>query len=204
MKRRLLISTLIAALATLVLAITASHAAYVRRATVNADNSITIEWVLGSIDVSNTSVAVDCCVVHAWTGLDRSTRFTTAPLPAGRHTITIEVLEMYWTNTDYGPANCDISTRAGFQWLCHWRRWASISVRVSSSRALCVVPRVSGLQLENAKARLKLAGCSLGAVVRRNSDRPLDTVLSQQPTPNKRLPTGTAITLTVSNGHSPT
>ena len=83
--------------------------------TVNADKSVTIEWALTSMDVSNLSIVVDCCVVHSWRGMDRSTKFTTAPLAVGRHTTAIQVFERYWTNTYYEPSRCDVSSTASFR-----------------------------------------------------------------------------------------
>lgn len=204
MKRRLLTVTLLITLAALVVSSTPSHAAYVRRAIVNTDRSVTIEWTLASTEVSNTAVAVDCCVVHTWYAVDRSTTFTTAPLPAGRHTITLEVLEMSWTNTDYGPANCKVSTRPTYKWVCAWRRWTTVTVRVpsSSSPAPCVVPRVRGLRIEDAKAEIRLAKCSLGAITRKNANRASGIVVAQRPTPGTQLPEGTAIALVVSRAPS--
>ncbi len=202
MKRRLFTVTLLITLAALVVSSTPSHAAYVRRATVNGDMSVTIEWTLASTEVSNTSVAVDCCVVHTWYSVDRSTTFTTAPLPAGRHTITLEVLEMYWTNTDYGPANCKLSTSPTYQWVCAWRRWTTVTVRVpsSSSPPPCVVPHVRDLRIDDAKARIRLAKCPLGAVTRQTANRASGVVLAQRPKPGTQLPEGTTITLVVSKG----
>jgi hypothetical protein len=204
MSRRLFTLTLLITLAALGASTTASYAAYVRRATVNSDRSVTIEWTLANTEVSNTSVAVDCCIVHSWYSADRSTTFTTAPLAAGRHTITLEVLEMYWTNTDYGPTNCKVSTRPTFAWVCTWRRSTTVTVRVpsSSSPAPCVVPRVGGLRIEDAKAQIRLAKCSLGAITRKNANRTAGLVLTQQPTPGTRLPEGAAIILVVSKGSS--
>jgi PASTA domain len=204
MKRRLFTVTLLITLAALVVFSTPSHAAYVSRATVNTDRSVTIEWTLASTDFSNTSVAVDCCVVHTWYAVDRSTTYTTAPLAAGRHTITLEVLEMYWTNTDYGPANCRLSSRPTYRWVCAWSRWTTVTVRVpsSSSAARCVVPLVRGLRIEDAKAQIRIGGCTLGAVTRKNADRASGVVLAQQPKLGTQLPEGTAITLVVSKGPS--
>lgn len=202
MKRRLLTVTLLITVAALVVSSTPSHAAYVSRAIVNPDRSVTIEWTLASTEVSNTSVAVDCCVVHTWYAVDRSTTYTTAPLAAGRHTITLEVLEMYWTNTDYGPANCKLSTRPTYRWVCAWRRVTTVTVRVpsSSSPASCVVPRLSGLRMEDAKAQIRLAKCSLAPIARKNANRAPGVVLAQRPKPGTQLPEGTAISLVVSKG----
>lgn len=199
MKPRPFISTLALASVVFLVASTATHAAYVRRATVNADNSVTIEWELESTDVSNLSVAVDCCVVHGWPGVDRSTTFTTTPLSAGEHTIAIQVEQRIWTNTNFGT-NCVLSTRPSYVWVCYLRTWtARLRIRVpSAAQAVCVVPSLAGLRLDAARARIRVANCSLGTLRRRTSDRPPGTVLAQLPKPNKRLPTGRAITLVVS------
>ena len=142
MKRRLLALTLVASCAALVWAATASYAAYAFRMSVNADKSVTIEWALGGTDVSNLSVAVDCCVVHTWLNADRSARFTTQPLAVGRHTIAIQVLERYWTNTYYDPTSCVVSTNESFRWMCLRKTWtAPMVVLVSASKdPSCIVP----------------------------------------------------------------
>lgn len=204
--RRLLAVTLLALCAALALTTTPSHAAYVLDMSINADNSVTIRWALGSTDVSNVAVAVDCCVVHASFGADRSTTFTTAPLSGGRHTIQIQVLERYWSNTYYDPGSCEVSTRESFRWVCSRRVWtAPMAVVVSSlPQALCIVPAVAGLRLKDAKARITLARCSLGAVVRKNSGRPRNSVIGQRPKQSVRLAKGATVTLVVSTGRSPT
>src|SRR5262245_27943418 len=137
--------------------------------------------------------------------VDRSLRFTTAPLSAGRHTIAVQVMQRYWSNTYYDPANCQPSTRGDFRWVCARRMWtAPMAVVVPpSAYGSCVVPAVAGLQLKDAKARIAQAKCSLGAVMRKSSNRPLGTVLEQRPKDSVRLATGATVTLVVSNGRSP-
>lgn len=205
MKRRLLALTLLACCAALVWAATASYAAYVFHLRVNADKSVTIEWALAGTDVSNLSVAVDCCVVHTWPNADRSTRFTTEPLSVGRHTIAIRVLERYWTNTAYDPTSCAVSTNESFRWMCHRKMWTAPRVfLVSASRdPACIVPVLAGLKLKDAKARIARAHCSLSEVMRKRSNRPSGTVLDQRPKGKMRLGNGATITLVVSNGRSP-
>lgn len=206
MKLRLLALTLVASGTALVWAATASYAAYVFRMSVNTDKSVTIEWALGGTDVSNLSVAVDCCVVHTWLNADRSARFTTDPLSVGRHTIAIQVSERYWTNTYYDPTSCAVSTNESFRWMCLRKTWtAPMVVLVSASRdPSCIVPVLAGLQLKDAKARIARAHCSLGAVMRTTSNRPFATVLDQRPRGKMRLANGATVTLVVSNGRSPT
>ena len=205
MKRRLFALTILASCAALVWAATASYAAYVFRMSVNADKSVTIEWTLEGTDVSNVSVAVDCCAVHTWLNTDRSARFTTDPLSVGRHTIAIQVLERYWTNTFYDPTSCAVSTNESFRWVCLRKIWTTpMAVLVSASRdPSCIVPVLVGLQLKDAKARIARAHCSLGAVMRKTSTRPSTTVLEQRPRERMRLANGATVTLVVSNGRSP-
>ena len=179
-----------------------SYAAYVFHLRVNADKSVTIEWALAGTDVSNLSVAVDCCVVRTWPNQDRSARFTTEPLSVGRHTIAIQVLERYWTNTAYNPTSCAVSTNESFRWMCHRKMWTAPMVfLVSASRdPSCIVPVLAGLKLKDAKARIASAHCSLGAMMRKTSNRPSGTVLDQRPKGKMRLANGATVTLVVSNG----
>ena len=65
----------------------------------------------------------------------------------------------------------------------------------------CVVPRVIGVPLAVAKARITKAKCVVGAVQRVHSKRPAGTVVSQRPTDTVRpLPNEYPIRLVVSIG----
>ena len=166
----------------------------IRGASVNGDHSVTIAWVLESANVFNQSLAVDGSVVRS--GSDRVTIFTTRPLSVGSHTITIEVRQLFETYTR-SDASC---VESGGHWVCarNWRNSMIVSVPDEMD---CVVPRVVGLRLVVAKARITRTKCSMGAVQRIHSKRPAGTVLSQQPTETGRqLPKDTAIRLVVSIG----
>jgi len=201
MKRRLSILMVLLALAGHAAA-SASGAApgvTIRGATVNRDQSVTIGWSLGNPNVSNSWISVDGRIVRS--GSDRATWFTTAPLSGGSHTITIEVREIYETYTASG-SSCQVS---GGHWLCVQSSRSSISVNVPlATNNQYVVPRVLGLQLRAAKARITGAGCSLGAVKLVDSTQPAGTVLAQEPKMGKLLSKGAPVRLVVSNGHSPT
>jgi len=67
---------------------------------------------------------------------------------------------------------------------------------------LCVVPSVIGLKLEDAKAKIAAANCSVGAVTRAKSKRAAGTVLAQRPGPKVRLAARSVIKLFVSNGRA--
>ena len=106
--------------------------------------------------------------------------------------------QIFETYSPEGPG-CEVS---GGHWVCA-RNWRS-SMRVSVpyvTEPPCVVPRLVGLQLKVAKARIRDAGCSLGAVKRVHSKQRAGTVLRQQPTATiGQLQDGAAISLVVSNG----
>jgi uncharacterized delta-60 repeat protein len=64
----------------------------------------------------------------------------------------------------------------------------------------CTVPRLIGLPLAKAKARVGAAGCRTGAVVRRSSSAPRGRVIAQTPKVGTRVELGARIRLVVSRG----
>ena len=166
----------------------------IRGASVNSDHSVTIAWELESPNVFNQWLAVDGSVVRS--GSDRARIFTTRPLSVGSHTITIEVRELFETYSRSG-SSC---VESGGHWVCarNWRNSMIVSVPYEMD---CVVPRVVGLRLAVAKARITKTACSIGAVRRLHSKQPAGTILGQRPTATGRqLPNDTAIRLVVSIG----
>jgi hypothetical protein len=198
MKRRLVILTALVALTVPIAARSGTtYGVAIRGATVNVDHSVTISWMLENEGVSNSSIAVDATIVRS--GSDRFTTFRTRPLAGGWHTITIEAREVYEAYTPEGS----VCVPSGQHLVCAriWRRAIRVNVPYATNKH-CVVPRVVGLKLNIAKAKIKGASCSLGAVKRVHSKRPAGTVLLQRPKTTKRkLPEGAAIRLVVSNGH---
>jgi uncharacterized repeat protein (TIGR01451 family) len=68
-------------------------------------------------------------------------------------------------------------------------------------RAKCVVPKVLGLTLKKAKARIRRAHCTVGKVTKKASaKRKKGKVLAQKPKPGKRLAPGAKVKLTVGRG----
>jgi beta-lactam-binding protein with PASTA domain len=64
-----------------------------------------------------------------------------------------------------------------------------------------VVPRVVGLTLTKAKARIRRVHCRTGKVTKRYSSRRLKNhVLKQRPRPGTRLANGGRVNLTVGRG----
>jgi hypothetical protein len=77
---------------------------------------------------------------------------------------------------------------------------AAVSVVLSTGRP-CVVPAsVAGLSLTRAKARLKSAGCTAGAVKRVRSARRRGTVVSFSPRSGRKLPSRAVVGIRVSRG----
>jgi glucose/arabinose dehydrogenase len=66
--------------------------------------------------------------------------------------------------------------------------------------ATCTVPRVIGMQLRRAKARIRRAHCRVGRLRSVRSTKPRNRVLSQNPRPRSRRPNGARVRLTLSRG----
>jgi beta-lactam-binding protein with PASTA domain len=64
----------------------------------------------------------------------------------------------------------------------------------------CVVPKVVGDSLANARYRIAGAHCRVGKVIRVASRRRKGTVVAQSPRPGKVLAKGSRVGLTVSRG----
>jgi len=69
---------------------------------------------------------------------------------------------------------------------------------------LCVVPKVKGKKLAAAKSAIKRAHCSVGKVTKAFSARvKKGRVISQKPSPGKKLAAGSKVKLKVSKGRKP-
>ncbi len=66
--------------------------------------------------------------------------------------------------------------------------------------AICRVPRIIGVRLRPAQARIRRASCRVGRIRRIHSARRRDRVLSQAPRPGARRVRGTRVHFTVSRG----
>ncbi|HET7574284.1 MAG TPA: PASTA domain-containing protein [Solirubrobacterales bacterium] len=68
----------------------------------------------------------------------------------------------------------------------------------SAAADLCVVPRLKGLALPGARGRLRAAGCRIGRLVHRRSRSAGPTrVWRQSPRPERAVPVGTPVILTL-------
>ena len=64
----------------------------------------------------------------------------------------------------------------------------------------CVVPRLAGLRLAQAKAKLVAASCAAGRITRRYSPKPKGRVIAQSPRAGTRLAAGSRVALVTSKG----
>jgi beta-lactam-binding protein with PASTA domain len=65
----------------------------------------------------------------------------------------------------------------------------------------CKVPKVVGLKLAKAKAKIRGARCSVGKITKKvSSQKKKGVVLRQKPTPGKTLLGGSRVNLTVGKG----
>jgi hypothetical protein len=95
-----------------------------------------------------------------------------------------------WSGACSGTGSCTLSMTADH------------SVTASFARApKCVVPKVVGLTLAKAKARLTRAHCRVGKITRKFSSRKKKgRVIGQRPTRGKVLRSGSKVSLTVGKG----
>jgi uncharacterized repeat protein (TIGR01451 family) len=98
------------------------------------------------------------------------------------------------------------SVFAGWSGACTGKATCSLSMTVDRAatatfRAKCVVPKLVGLTLKKAKARIKRAHCTVGKVTRKASaKRKRGKVLAQKPKPGRKLAPGAKVRLTVGKG----
>jgi len=77
--------------------------------------------------------------------------------------------------------------------------WSPDGSRIAYSwLTACVVPKVSGMRLADARERIRRASCSVGAVRYRASRGPRGVVVSQRPQARAERKIGTRVSLAVS------
>jgi hypothetical protein len=95
------------------------------------------------------------------------------------------------------------SVFSGWSGACAGKSTCALSMTVDRAatatfRAKCVVPKLRGLTLKKAKARIKRAHCTVGKITRKRSVKSKrGKVLTQKPKPGKRLSPGARVNLTV-------
>jgi PASTA domain/Divergent InlB B-repeat domain len=95
------------------------------------------------------------------------------------------------------------SVFSGWGNACAGKSTCALSMTVDRAatatfRAKCVVPKLLGLTLKKAKARIKRAHCTVGKITRKRSVKSKrGKVLTQKPKPGKRLAPGAKVNLTV-------
>ena len=95
------------------------------------------------------------------------------------------------------------SVFSGWSGACGGKSTCALSMTVDKAatatfRAKCVVPKLLGLTLKKANARIKRAHCTVGKVTRKRSVKSKrGKVLTQKPKPGKRLAPAARVNLTV-------
>jgi uncharacterized repeat protein (TIGR01451 family) len=95
---------------------------------------------------------------------------------------------------------------SGWSGACAGKGACSLSMTTDRTatatfKAKCVVPKLVGLTLKKAKARIRRAHCTVGKVRQKaSSKRKKGKVLAQKPKPGKRLAPGTRVSVTVGRG----
>ena len=93
-----------------------------------------------------------------------------------------------WGGACFGKASCSLSMTADH-------------AATATFRAKCVVPKLVGLTLKKARARIKRAHCTVGKVTRKASARrKRGKVLAQKPKPGRRLAPAAKVSLAVGKG----
>jgi eukaryotic-like serine/threonine-protein kinase len=76
------------------------------------------------------------------------------------------------------------------------------SVSNTGGTAKCVVPKLKGKKLAAVETALRSAHCAVGKIKKaRSTHVKKGSVISQSPSAGKSLPSGAAVSLTVSRGH---
>jgi serine/threonine-protein kinase len=108
--------------------------------------------------------------------------------------LTVQVVQVY---DDVVPAGVVSGTDPAAQ--TEVKPGAKVTLKVSRGRAPVTVPPLVGQQL--AQAQAQLAGLGLNVSVKQqDSDKPANTVLSQDPADGSGVEKGATVTLTVSKG----
>jgi hypothetical protein len=95
------------------------------------------------------------------------------------------------------------SVFSGWSGACSGKATCGLSMTVDKAatatfRAKCVVPKLLGLTLKKARARIKRAHCTVGKITRKRSAKSKrGKVLTQKPKPGKRLAPAARVNLTV-------
>jgi hypothetical protein len=98
------------------------------------------------------------------------------------------------------------SVFSGWGGACAGKSTCALSMTVDKAatatfKAKCVVPKLVGLTLKKAKARIKRAHCTVGKVRQKaSSKRKKGKVIAQKPKPRKLLAPGARVSLTVGRG----
>jgi serine/threonine protein kinase/beta-lactam-binding protein with PASTA domain len=100
------------------------------------------------------------------------------------------------------PAGTVIATDPGYDSEIPAQTVVKLHISMGPENKVVQVPDVVGLPLEEARARLTEVGLEVGGISYVVSDKPYDTVTSQDPAPTSQISTGGFVNLNVSGGEN--
>jgi hypothetical protein len=109
----------------------------------------------------------------------------------------------YGTLVTLTPKPTSTAVFSGWGGACTGKSACSVSMTANRTatatfRARCVVPKLVGLTLKKARAKLKRAHCTVGKITRKRSARSKSgKVLSQKPKPGRKLAPAAKVSLVV-------
>jgi hypothetical protein len=145
---------------------------------------------LVSVSPRSGSFKGGTAVTITGTDLDGATAVSFGGIPAQSFTVNSEIQITAVTPATKGPGTSDVTvtTFAGTSPM------PSLRYRFNA----CIVPKVKGRNLKKAKARIRKAGCRIGAVKRRNGvTAKAGEVVKQGPKPGRTVVPGTKVNITL-------
>jgi hypothetical protein len=134
-------------------------------------------------------------------------RGSVSSAPAGIGCPTACVAQFFYgTLVKLTPKPTRTSVFAGWSGGCSGKAACSLSMTADRSatatfRAKCIVPKLVGLTLKKAKAKIKKYHCRVGKVTpKASSARKKGKVLAQKPRPGRKLAPGAKVNVTVGKG----
>jgi hypothetical protein len=104
-------------------------------ARIGSDRRATVNWYLppdnDSEAYSDVDWMLDGTVQHEYGQSEwRRTELTTRPLTPGHHVVTVDILYIFWTDHYYSTADCDISRRDDYFYVCDWDDTSSVDLYI--------------------------------------------------------------------------
>jgi hypothetical protein len=158
----------------------------------------------GSGTVSSIPAGIDCGSTCSY-DFDYGTSVTLSAAAASDSTFT------GWSGACSGTGTCTLTMDAAKSVTASFALQATTTTTTTTTTGVggggggsaikCVVPKVTGKMLASARAAIKKAHCSVGKVTKKASAKvKKNRVISQKPSPGKKLAKGAKVNLVVSKG----